>query len=804
MDYVGTGRVIRELGAGVAKDAFNVYIQPNAAAGGSKVKEILLLPYNKVITPILTQLKEKIRGKPLSLTIDGEELNFLLPEKYTRLGLGNEFREILDQHAELSRVYRFMEAGRLHQIKRKEIPSDSPERRLFIDTDMNIYEIKDGDDVLLKLFGNGDFLDVPEEVPIRKMVGSGLISAKDFLKRQHDTVDNRNDFEPYTNIFPAGSSTKSKEKVYNYLDELSNQSLTENGLEKMEILDPSRYNSLIRRLRQERDWEKSTNMGLRLETDINFLKILSNRDLSEIAKSLFRQYKNGGKLNCDDIYKSLNRNFRQVRPNRQIESNPFLDSADKRLSLAIEAGPTFRNILLERGKNLAIDAGVGAAASTMHIWAPAVATAGSALLTFSAWLLNKLISRSGNPENFSERALNEITNFSQQVSAAVIELQKRNSNNAQLIESSNQINDYIREAVNQAIDEYKKSQVNSVKQFERVTERIFDKLGSKEENITELPFIEDQIHTLDPPPSPYKFPSKENKQSIMNYPARVPIAFNFEGTADDLVNNVIMSGRPTAAYEELVWLKDTYTRNNLKSPKVLNIISAVNKLSPLFEARSDLFSELRSFNPFSLRPIDSFKGLGVIDKIPPPPKRSTIPNLPKPPLATTKINPARVSGTFENRILSQGDVNEEEANMIGANIRKMIAKDTRLNYNGPKHLEGEAVVERLQRLQYEPDEPEPSKGNFEAFKKGYGDVRSNIRGGLSRGFEQVWDFLRDNKEKIGIGALGLGAAALAGYGIKKGIDYLRHRKRRKNEKNKKESTKQNTQNNKKPVKRRRF
>lgn len=511
MDYVGTGRVIRELGAGVAKDAFNVYIQPNAAAGGSKVKEILLLPYNKVITPILTQLKEKIRGKPLSLTIDGEEVNFLLPEKYTTLGLGNEFREILDQHAELSRVYRFMEAGRLHQIKRKEIPSDSPERRLFIDTDMNIYELKDGDDVLLKLFGNGDFLDVPEEVPIRKMVGSGLIPAKEFLKRQHDTVDNRNDFEPYTNIFPAGSSTKSKEKVYNYLDELSNQSLTENGLEKMEILDPSRYNSLIRRLRQERDWEKSTNMGLRLETDINFLKILSNRDLSEIAKSLFRQYKNGGKLNCDDIYKSLNRNFRQVRPNRQIESNPFLDSADKRLSLAIEAGPTFRNILLERGKNLAIDAGVGAAASTMHIWVPAVATAGSALLTFSAWLLNKLISRSGNPENFSERALNEITNFSQQVSAAVIELQKRNSNNAQLIENSNQINEYIREAVNQAIEEYKKYQVSSVKQFERITERTFDKLGSKEENITELPFIEDQIHTLDPPPSPYKFPSKEIK-----------------------------------------------------------------------------------------------------------------------------------------------------------------------------------------------------------------------------------------------------------------------------------------------------
>ena len=53
--------------------------------------------------------------------------------------------------------------------------------------------------------------------------------------------------------------------------------------------------------------------------------------------------------------------------------------------------------------------------------------------------------------------------------------------------------------------------------------------------------------------------------------------------------------------------------------------------------------------------------------------------------------------------------------------------------------------------------------------------------------------VKDHKKEIGLGALGLGLAGLAAYGIKKGVDYFRNRKSKKNNSRKRMSQPEKTE-----------
>ena len=703
MEYANAGRLFREV-AGAAKDAFVVHIEPHVGDFADKGKEIVLFPYKKMIVPVFQYIKSKLGGRKGDLVVNGKSINFIVPEKYTKLGLGREFNNILRDHEDTVKFY-----------------ENWPNRKLYIDTDMNIYELTNGDNSMVKIFGDGRFYDSSElqEIPVGKIMGQGVRSVEDYLDRQRELVNtDKDNFVPLSNIFPSSNQQEARDQLNDYLFEANTHSKLDEDtkkIHKVESLDANSYSNLLERLKQERNFEKETNMLERLETDDVFLRVLSNKELAKKAEEIYKIYMKKGTLSMSNWINTLRKKdnvtyYNSLNPFK----NNYLEAMNDNIKSVEALAPSIKGLIGNRAKNLAIDAGIGALASTVDKWLPPLVGVTAVLVQF---LLNcafkiKNVDRrneyTDKLENLVETSikLNEAAQL--QFSGNLIAQQ--NSNNLMLM-----IVDSIKQVQN--VMNNMNSEKNT-KRLEYATKKIFDK--NIKENPDDQFIFKDQEIPFSESLRKIEFP--ENNQKKLNMPKKRKTGEEYSELYDKLYDKYVIKR------EDPFPLKAWFGRlkaNKQYGPKYAAIKKIIDNFigwapappapeipfprkmyrpppAPPAPSYNDMYNDINRD-----RPDWDISDIGIIE--------DAIPSLPEPPLAITKINPARVSGTFENRILSQGGVNEEEANMIGANIRKMIAKDTRFNYNGPKHLEGEAVVERLQRLQYEPDEPEPSMENPPAY-----------------------------------------------------------------------------------------
>jgi len=482
MEYANTGRVVREV-AGAAKDAYVVYIAPKISSTAGVVKEIVLFPYKKMVGPIFKYIKSKIEGKQPDLVVDGQSINFILPEKYTKLGFsrelgnlrgGESFNDVLRDHNDLLVAY-----------------ESFPNRELYVDTDMNIYEVEDGGKSLLKIFGEGRFYKNSEfkEIPVLQVLNKGLQPVKDFLERRRELINReRSDFVPLSNIFPSSSQQEAKEQLNEYMFETRLHPLLGEDtkkVHKIEKLDTNSYSNLLKRLKQQRDWEKETNMRDRLETDEMFLRVLSKKELAERVKELFEIYMKKGTFTLKNWIlpkKEKSTYYNSSNPYRNV----FLDQMNNDVKLIEGQAPSIKGIIGDRAKNLAIDAGIGAAVQAFPYLSAALVTSTLGLVTFLLQKAFKMrsvdrrVEYSEKLEKFLDTAIKTNQVLQAQYVGQII-IQQNSKEQLQV----------VLESVNKALNEIDRmNRERNTKQLEDASRRVFDNLIK--DNPNDKLFVENQ------------------------------------------------------------------------------------------------------------------------------------------------------------------------------------------------------------------------------------------------------------------------------------------------------------------------
>lgn len=482
MEYANRGRVVREV-AGAAKDAYVVYIAPKISSTAGVVKEIVLFPYKKMVGPIFKYIKSKIEGKQPDLVVDGQSINFILPEKYTKLGFsrelgnlrgGESFNDVLRDHNDLLVAY-----------------ESFPNRELYVDTDMNIYEVEDGGKTLLKIFGEGRFYKNSEfkEIPVLQVLNKGLQPVKDFLERRRELINReRSDFVPLSNIFPSSSQQEAKEQYDEYLYEVRLHPLLGEDtkkVHKIEKLDTNSYSNLLKRVKQQRDWEKETNMRDRLETDEMFLRVLSKKELAERVKELFEIYMKKGTFTLKNWIlpkKEKSTYYNSSNPYKNV----FLDQMNNDVKLIAGQAPSIKGIIGDRAKNLAIDAGIGAAVQAFPYLSAALVTSTLGLVTFLLQKAFKMrsvdrrVEYSEKLEKFLDTAIKTNQVLQAQYVGQII-IQQNSKEQLQV----------AFESVNKALNEIDRmNRERNTKQLEDASRRVFDNLIK--DNPNDKLFVENQ------------------------------------------------------------------------------------------------------------------------------------------------------------------------------------------------------------------------------------------------------------------------------------------------------------------------
>ena len=475
MEYANAGRLFREV-AGAAKDAFVVHIGPRVGDFTDKGKEIVLFPYKKMIAPVFQYIKSKLGGRQGDLVVNGKSINFIVPEKYTKLGLSRELNNIIRDHEDTLDFYERW-----------------PNRKLYIDTDMNIYELTNGDNSMVKIFGEGRFYDPSElkQIPIGQVLGHGVRSVEDYLDRQRQLVNAEKDnFVPLSNIFPSSNQQEARDQLNDYLFEANIHSKLDEDtkkIHKVESLDANSYSNLLERLKQERNFEKETNMLERLETDDVFLRVLSNKELAKKAEEIYRIYMKKGSLSMRNWVDTLRKKdnttyYNSLNPFR----NYYLEAMNDNIKSVEALAPSIKGLIGDRAKKLAIDAGIGVLGSTAHLWAPS-------LVGSAAFLVQFLLNRAFKIRSVDRRI--EYTDKLEKLLETSIKLneaaQLQFSGNLIAQQNSNNLMLTIVESIKQVKNDI--NNMNSdknIKQLEYATKKVFDK--NIKENPDDQFIFEDQ------------------------------------------------------------------------------------------------------------------------------------------------------------------------------------------------------------------------------------------------------------------------------------------------------------------------
>lgn len=467
MEYANAGRVFREV-AGLAKDAFVVYVKPRVGDITDKGKEIVLFPYKEMIVPIFQYIKSKLRGRKGDLLIDvnGKRIKFIVPEKYTKLGLGREFNNIIRDHEDVLNFY-----------------ENWPDRKLYIDNNMNIYELTNGSNSMAKIFGDGRFYDDSEikQIPVEAVLDHGLRSVEDYIDRQRELVSAEKDnFIPLSNIFPSSNQQEARDQLNDYLFEAfihSHVSEDTKKIHKVKSLDPNSYSNLLERLKQERNLERETNMLERLETDEVFLRALSNKELAKKAEEIYNIYMKKGALSLRNWVDTLRKKdnatyYNSLNPFR----NYYLETMDDNIKSVQALAPSIKGLIGDRAKKLAIDAGIGALGSTAHLWVPALL--GSAAL-LAQFLLKRAFQIKGVDRRieYTEKLENLLETSIKINEAAQLQF----SGNLIFQQNSNRLMSTIVDSIKQVKNDINNmNSEKNIKQLEYAGKKVFDKI--KKEN----------------------------------------------------------------------------------------------------------------------------------------------------------------------------------------------------------------------------------------------------------------------------------------------------------------------------------
>lgn len=467
MEYANAGRLFREVG-GAAKDVFVVHIKPRVGDFADKGKEIVLFPYKTMIVPIFQYIKSKLKGRKGNLVLDvnGKRINFIVPEKYTKLGLGRELNNIIRDHEDVLNFY-----------------ENWPDTKLYIDTDMNIYELTNGTNSMVKIFGDGRFYDRSElkQIPVERVLRGGVRTLEDYIDRQRQLVNAvKDNFIPLSNIFPSSNQQEARDQLNDYLFEAfihSKVSEDTKKIHKVERLGANSFSNLLERLKQERNLERETNMLERLETDEVFLRALSNKELAKKAEEIYNIYMKKGALSLSNWVDTLRKKdnatyYNSLNPFR----NYYLEAMDDNIKSVQALAPSIKGLIGDRAKNLAIDAGIGALGSTAHLWVPA-ALGSAALLAqfllkraFKIRSVDRRIEYTEKLENLLETSikLNEAAQL--QFSGSL--MFQQNSNNLMLT-----IADSIKQVKN---DINNMNSEKNIKQLEYARKKVFDKIKKED------------------------------------------------------------------------------------------------------------------------------------------------------------------------------------------------------------------------------------------------------------------------------------------------------------------------------------
>ena len=477
MEYANVGRVFREV-AGAVKDMFVVYIKPRAGDFADKGKEIVLFPYKQMIVPIFQYIKSKLGGRKGDLLIDvnGKRIKFIVPEKYTKLGLGREFNNIIREHEDVLNFY-----------------ENWPDRKLYIDTDMNIYELANGSNSMAKIFGDGRFYDDSEikQIPVEKVLDYGVRSVEDYIDRQRELVHAEKDnFIPLSNIFPSSNQQEARDQLNDYLFEAfihSHVSEDTKKIHKVKSLDANSFSNLLERLKQERNLERETNMLERLETDEAFLRALSNKELAKKAEEIYNIYMKKGALSVSNWVDTLRKKdnatyYNSVNPFR----NYYLEAMDDNIKSVQALAPSIKGLIGDRAKNLAIDAGIGVLGSTAHLWVPPLVGSVALLAQF---LLKRAfqIRRVDRRIEYTEK-LENLLETSIKINEAV---QLQFSGNLTFQQNSNRLMSTIVDSIKQVKNDINNmNSEKNIKQLEYARKKVFDKI--KKENPDDQFIFKDQ------------------------------------------------------------------------------------------------------------------------------------------------------------------------------------------------------------------------------------------------------------------------------------------------------------------------